>query len=162
MSLAKELFNKLNARNRRPTSMHSESSSSVARVDKRNSNRFRSQANGRNFVRDSASSSSSDTLSSNQEFCTFHKSYGSHSTDACRAYKATQATPSNSGTTSPHRDMRSCRRCSAPNWTPNHKCSKSKGNADSSSVRYYGAPAPPTANSELTQRDANSEFLSPL
>lgn len=110
MSLAKELYNKLNIRTRRVNSMHAESSSSVARVDKLPNNRSRSYQHGRNFVRDPASPTSSDAPISNQEFCSFHNSYGTHSTDSCRAFKATQANPSGSGTsTTPPRSNPSCR-----------------------------------------------------
>lgn len=48
----------------------------------------------------------------------------------------------------------------AANWSHNHKCNKGKDNSDSSSVRFYGAPAPPATNNERTQRAMNLQASS--
>ncbi|GAA5817710.1 hypothetical protein MFLAVUS_011261 [Mucor flavus] len=157
MGLSKELYNKLYVRNRR-VSVTQPSSSNASRIEKRHSGgRSHQQAPARHHRGSSTDTSAVDS----QQYCTFHRSYGNHSTDSCRALKATQANSSGSGTSSsPPRGNSSCRRCGAANWSPGHKCNKGKGNAESSSVRFYGAPAPPTANNERTQRAMNLQASS--
>ncbi|GAA5796304.1 hypothetical protein HPULCUR_001674 [Helicostylum pulchrum] len=161
MALARELYNKLYVRPRRDAADAHASSSNAHRVEKRHSGgrSHRHPASARDSRRDSGSSSSSTAASApgaNEIYCTYHKSFGNHTTDSCRALIAARANYVNSGpgqssapaTSSPR--TKYCHHCRASNWSPGHVCAK--GKAVENSVRYYGKPAAPGPGNELTQR----------
>ena len=135
MNVAKDLHEKLNRRTRVAPSA-GPSHSNHSRIEKHHSS-------GRHHRNSAPSSSSSrppagpaPVAGSNQIYCTYHKAYGNHVSDDCRALKAANnhyGHVDSGNNTGSAPSGRTCYVCHA-SWAPGHRCDKGKGRAP---VRFY-------------------------